>query len=432
MSVPKMQTSGSKKRKRHDTGDTLAPSSLSSTSLGPVVAEDKSVSLPSIEPELYTPFSLYTLPTKAKKSTNDPPFPEKQALVVAETKSVEFETTYQPVASTSCRYMVGVRDKRTNVLTIREAPLHLLSRQVKALKSLKPLAEPSAAEYALRRAQLGEAFGTKKAITRIRAAERNKVDISAMEGVMTAMQDTIGDRTENLPTVEEAKSTADSNRPIPAYNEAATVPEEVYPLNILISDAELSTLETSYLEDMSSDAERERSLAYSRSAYLNAHLKRLCQSGRSQRNRQHLLYAAALMEFKKLGRKVGDKKAVAERLQSMAPIVIDSLYSRFTETGRGSTKPQMTKEKETLLLTHLFALCLHLDNFATHTRIISDDLSMSIATVNQLFKSLGCKLEVPSTADLQKLNLPPTEKEKRAFLRIPLEFPKLRRKRAKH
>lgn len=54
--------------------------------------------------------------------------------------------------------------------------------------------------------------------------------------------------------------------------------------------------------------------------------------------RQIILYAAALIEFKKMGRKVADTKAVADRLHSMAPIVIDSLYARFTETGRGSTK----------------------------------------------------------------------------------------------
>jgi len=41
------------------------------------------------------------------------------------------------------------------------------------------------------------------------------------------------------------------------------------------------------------------------------------------------------------------------------------------------------------LLTHMFALCLRADEWATDTTVLARDLSMSVAKVNQLFKSLG-------------------------------------------
>lgn len=44
---------------------------------------------------------------------------------------------------------------------------------------------------------------------------------------------------------------------------------------------------------------------------------------------------------------------------------------------------------ETNLLTHMFALCLRVDEWATDTAILAGDLSMPVAKVNQLFKSLG-------------------------------------------
>jgi hypothetical protein len=79
--------------------------------------------------------------------------------------------------------------------------MHILTREVKAFKSLDPLAAslPSE-ERAQARNVLGEAFGSKKAKQAIRAAERNQVDVSAMEGVAGHLQDTIDTGTGSLPS----------------------------------------------------------------------------------------------------------------------------------------------------------------------------------------------------------------------------------------
>jgi len=53
---------------------------------------------------------------------------------------------------------------------------------------------------------LGEAFGTKKAKANIRAQERNKVDVSAMEGVAQHLQDRIEQSTGALPTLGKLHS----------------------------------------------------------------------------------------------------------------------------------------------------------------------------------------------------------------------------------
>ena len=109
--------------------------------------------------------------------------------------SVAFCTTeHRPYS-----YMIGVHDKRTNITTLRPAPLHVLARQVKALKNLKPI-EVSAEERMAQRNNLGEAFGTKKAKAAIRARERNRVDIDAMKDVAGHLQDTIMANTDTLPT----------------------------------------------------------------------------------------------------------------------------------------------------------------------------------------------------------------------------------------
>lgn len=74
-----------------------------------------------------------------------------------------------------------------------------MTRRVKALKnSASTAVTPS--HYLEARNTLGETFGTKKAQKAIRAAERNRVDVSAMAGVAGHLQDTIGKNTSTLPS----------------------------------------------------------------------------------------------------------------------------------------------------------------------------------------------------------------------------------------
>lgn len=97
------------------------------------------------------------------------------------------------------RYLIGVRNKRTNVITWQPAPLHIMTRRVKALKGPPPETATDLERIAARNA-LGETFGTKKAVKAIRAAARNKVDVSAMGTVTELLQDSIQTNTETLPT----------------------------------------------------------------------------------------------------------------------------------------------------------------------------------------------------------------------------------------
>lgn len=68
---------------------------------------------------------------------------------------------------------------------------HILIHTVKALKSLPSSVAPSKSQYLEAKNALGDTFGTKKQKARIRAEERNRIDISAMEGVMSYVIDGI-------------------------------------------------------------------------------------------------------------------------------------------------------------------------------------------------------------------------------------------------
>ena len=170
-----------------------------------------SVSYPVIQPPDSTVFKCYSL-KKSKTSGKDDE--DEDLLVVGETSSVEFtsnEDECRKVANAGCRcvssllfsrmfcniphvrYLFAVRNTRTGTISILPSPKtpHIFSHTVKALKSIPSLDAPSKLQYLDAKTALGETFGTKKQKANIRAQERNKIDVKAMEGVMQYVMDSI-------------------------------------------------------------------------------------------------------------------------------------------------------------------------------------------------------------------------------------------------
>ncbi|EGO02918.1 hypothetical protein SERLA73DRAFT_165847 [Serpula lacrymans var. lacrymans S7.3] len=424
-----MASTSSKKRKRgsDDVGKvTFEVSETLTSQAGPVL-----VNFPSIKPPQNTPFVRYKINNKGSGNDDTAVHADDKIIVAGETNSVEFFSSDETQrASAGCRYLVGVHNKQTGVTTLRPAPLHILTQQVKALKRLEPAAVSSMQRLEAR-AALGETFGTKKAKAAIKARERNKVDAAAMEGVAGHLQDRIEQNTMALPTQEEAKATADSARLIPPYNPDAFDAEGVYPLHNVIPEVEWRALSTSALIAANDDQNRVALLPYQRSSWVNQHLRVVFSASTPKKSDiKILLYIAAMLAFRASTFKRIDKQAVHEKLHGVPSVIIDGLLSRFTETARGSTDAQTTTQTQTTILTYMFALCLRVDDFSTDTTLIAADLSQPVTKINTLFRSLGCKIEKATQTDLKRLGLPNSASEtKRAVLRMPLTFPQARLKR---
>ncbi|KAA1474187.1 RNA polymerase I associated factor, A49-like protein [Dentipellis sp. KUC8613] len=432
MSVPSSSPLTNKKRKRtaSDAGNsskvTLETSSLPASQVGPVL-----VSFPSVQPPKSTPFKCY-----AQEGEDGKDFARQRTSIAGETEAVEFTGSNDATEDDGAgsRYLVAVHHKSTGKVTIQPAPFYLATRQVKSLKNHVPTA-PSVAERMQARNVLGETFGTKKAQAAIRAHERNKVDVGAMEGVANVLQERITEGTGNLPTQEEAKLAADAARPIPPYNMEAEIPEDIYPLHGIIPEQEWQALDSllPQLKAASSNLARAKLLSNTRSKWVSQHLA-LAYAGPKPKAKtvKLLIYIAAMLSFRAItgGKAVPERDAIVEKMSPTPEIVIDSLISRFTEKLRGSNKPHTTSHTDTNLMTHIFALCLKVDDFATDTTLLASDLRMGVTKVNTLFRSLGAKVEQLTAHELKRLGLPDSAGEtKRAVLKAPLAFPKPRAKR---
>ncbi|KAF9480293.1 RNA polymerase I associated factor, A49-like protein [Pholiota conissans] len=420
--------SASKKRKREEAAAEahFELSTADTGKVGPLL-----VSYPAIQPPASTSFKCYS---RKKSKSKDATEGEEDLLVVGETPSIELVSSDETrrVAEAGCRYIVAVHNTRTGKISMLPATKipHIMSQTVKALKSIPSVAAPSKLQYLEAKTALGESFGTKKQKANIRAQERNRIDVSAMEGVMSYVMDSIDKGAEGLMTKEEAKESSDKNRLIPPFSLTATDPAEVYPLYDIIPEAEWKALSVSSFDAAQSDRERIAMLPYRKSTWVNDHLKAIVQStGKSKKkNLKIILYISTMLAFRQacFGKTL-EKDKLYERLSVVPTIVVDSLFSRFTETARGSSAFHATSATKTLLLTHIFALCLKLDEYATNTTIVAHDLSMSVTEINQLFKSLGCKITKLSERERARLGQSDSSAdEKRAVLSAPVEFPKPR------
>ncbi|EAU87662.1 Rpa49 subunit specific to nuclear RNA polymerase I [Coprinopsis cinerea okayama7 len=428
--------SSSKKRKRDASPSSTLTFELSSskqTKGGPFL-----VNYPVVKAPEKTAFNCYA--NKKQKTSGDAEDERQNDILLAgETETVEFMTnedeTYR-VAQGGCHYFIALHNKKTGKVAVlpQSTSPHILVHTVKALKSIAPAPAPSKTQFREAKNALGETFGTKKAKAAIRAQERNHVDVGAMEGVMGYVMDSIDKGAEGLMTTEEAKVASDTNRLIPPFSTEATSPDDIYPLYSIIPEAEWKALSISALDSTKNEKERLALLPYRYSEWLRQHLRNsgTAESPKTRkRNLKILLYISAMLAFRQAtSRKEINKDQIYEKLAPLPSIVADSLLSRFTEVARGSTSYQSTSTTKTNLLTHIFALCLKVDQFATDTEMLAQDLSMKTAEVNQLFRSLGCKMVKLGDRERTRLGLSDESAEKkRAVLTAPVEFPKPRLRR---
>jgi len=174
---------------------------------------------PALEAPSKTSFKCYSqkLPKNSQEEDQG-----KETFLVGESSSIEFisnDEETRKAADSGClyvslflilnnylrlsRYLLALRNKKSGTISIfpsAKTP-YILTRTVKALKSTPSLSAPSNVEYLEAKTALGETFGTKKQKANIRAQARNKIDPSAMNGVMDYVMDSIDKGVENLPTL---------------------------------------------------------------------------------------------------------------------------------------------------------------------------------------------------------------------------------------
>lgn len=371
--------------------------------------------------------------------------------------------------------MLGVHNPRTNTLTLHSAPLHTFSTSIKALKAAPGTLTSS--QFSVQKALLGTTFGTRKAIRAINTQARNKLDESSF-GTGTAslqahLQSSIAASTTSLPTADAIEHAANVSRPIPPPNFDATKPGDVYVLDKVVSDAELTLVDIAALIRATQVADRNRLLPFRRSKFITNRMREILPNRGEEEDEptlksndrlrlRILVHLSHMFAFRQAtmggGREINVTKLKERFGETVDEAAIVALVERFSETHKtsgGGKERRVTGVTEVKLLGYLLVLVLKVDGWSTDVTTIATDLGMGAqkyvfvfgspsrrfeltqlrrTRVQELFKSLGCAIMTPSADERQKLissgaatTDAEARKRKRAVLKVPLEFPKERR-----
>ncbi|TIA91918.1 hypothetical protein E3P99_00855 [Wallemia hederae] len=342
----------------------------------------------------------------------------------------------------SSNYFIGLKRKHDSSLTLLPSSLYHIHPHLNTeAHSSAHLQQTSQQERLQARNALGDAFGTKKAKKAIKEAERNNVDIESMANVAGYIQQDIATNTDILPSRTSIKAIADSQRPLPAYDESGSSLEEVYKVSYLLSDPEFNSCKIDKILTASASQIPQLLPSQSNVGYIYDRINALKSTKASKQSRSKmrlLIYMSYLFEFRNVAK--SSRSKVTERLDNPPGVLLDGLFSKFTEASRGSNKHSFTTFCQAKLINWILILALHIDDNSVDPSQIAKELSMTTQKINEAFKSVGCQLIPLTAAEREKVNTLNSQSEssvqdasksaKRATLKTPLEFPQVRRGKA--
>ncbi|KAF9144514.1 DNA-directed RNA polymerase I subunit rpa49 [Linnemannia schmuckeri] len=377
---------------------------------------------PGIAPPKSVPFNVYKPDSEESKSK------KKRRIVEADTGKVEFvgQNFGETARAGYCRYVLAIRDKDTDKIIFKDAPVVSVNRTIKTLKNVKvPVSNKE--QFIQAKNILGDTFGTKKIKQQIKSVERNAVNVSTLDNIAGILHDSIAAKTSALPSKESIKAKADEDRPIPPFDLAATKVEDIYKIDTLITPAEYQVIPFKALLEKTNQPLA--ALPFQNSSYVNGALTAALSVSKKDRHRIRLLmYISFLMAFRTISdKRLDDNEFVNKIMGDVPSVIIENLYERFTESPEGVDKKRhtFTPKSKDKLLCWILAIALTLENFNMDAGALTKDLSMKQTRVNELYKSLGCKVnELTATEKAQAgVSNEDAKTMKRAILTVPLTFP---------
>jgi len=306
-------------------------------------------------------------------------------------------------------------DPSTSTLQINPStPLYLLAHRAKRLRTAalpSSASKESKIEWRVKRNDLGEVFGTRKAKSQIKAAERNKVDVGAMQGVKGHLMESIGERMEEgeyafefslyIALIWRGAGPVGPSDLIPAPNLTTSEVSEIYSRDTLIPPAEYSSIDVSNILHARDDKGRSASLPWRRSRWIEDKMRMIVQSASSGSTKRVTLLVCLLFASLNI---VADRKESRRMCYYLSTILLlhdlapqlhkiprtdlpakfpgvpeqlrNGCISRFTESS--GKRYTVTDKTRTKLLAWICALYLSLNDWTIPVGTVAAELKLSI------------------------------------------------------
>lgn len=288
------------------------------------------------------------------------------------------------------------------------------------------------------RNDLGQTFGTKKArkaitsitenaISPVKAIRNSASDSPAkMDSATTAMLESMADATAGIATRDELQSAIDNAKPRPKANLSAGEVDQVYTIETLIG---LDVMKSVPAKDWQDTLKAKREIV-SISKFVAHRVQNFAfdvQKLKTLRFLECLLMFYNATKPRRSTRQVPRKDDLRTAMGGIPETVTENIRRKF------SSGNEMSKFQSDLLITHICALALLVDNYDVDMYDLREDLKLEVKDISAYFQELGAKVSSIGVAEGKKLGLDKAGMAQRrvAKLKLPLEFPKARFARKK-
>lgn len=330
-------------------------------------------------------------------------------------------------------YAVALYDPVNKSVELYKSPLiesKVTSRENRVHKG--PRVKQAGIRFAEQRKLLGESFGTKKAKSALSNLERNRIDAEKLQDLELDIIDNVKANTIALPSTAEMNRAVTYDRPTPVADEDATNVEDIYPVDNIIPNKEMSFIRVGPLLEEDDEAQRLEILPYGKSSYISKRLGTLVANKNT--TKLQLLYYASLLFGVYENRRVKDRATLMTRLQNKpSEVLVDGVLERFTiarasQFGRSKERAfTIDPHHEDKLLCYLLAIIMHIDNFMIELPPLANELNMKPTRLVGLCKALGANVKSATVSQAEAFGIPRTAAStyKVATLKVPFKLPQM-------
>ncbi|KAK1792567.1 hypothetical protein P4O66_012502 [Electrophorus voltai] len=324
------------------------------------------------------------------------PRKKMRRIVVAESERMSYVgTNFGPGSlqcNNLCKYFVGVLDKRNKIMKVQSAQLYNLQPIIPG-ESEANAEQNKTQTYKERVDALIEAFGTTKQKRALSSRRMNEVGDDMLQKAVARAANTIIER-KGLEALEqevaEWQAETESTPFLPLCNRDAEKPEDVYPLNGLLSQVEFELLKDvgeKMARLTSEDLKmKERDIPMS----VLRHLQSLPKPAKARQQQAccawYLAFLIRVAKQRKLNRKFDE--------DSCPRVIFNKVQKNFTveKFDNGRLKSTVPNSMVVKLASHCLALLLHMGDQTADLTLLHRDLTISEVKMIELAKAMGLKL----------------------------------------
>ncbi|TQS36835.1 hypothetical protein Golomagni_02705 [Golovinomyces magnicellulatus] len=275
---------------------------------------------------------------------------------------------------------------------------------------------------------LGQTFGTKKARKAIASITENAIlpmssqrdsnELSKVSPATAVVLSNVAEATKNMKSRDDLARDADDVKPRPRAIENATNIEDVYTVESLIGTDIFMLVPIKEWQDK---VKEHKEIFVSSKFVAN----RIQKNANDIKKLRILRFMLMLLEiyFKsrksKEGRRLPKIDDLKEIIGDIPEAVLGAAKRKFVENGI------INKYHADLLITHLCAMSLLVDDFQTDTYDLKEDLQLDLSQITRYYSEIGAKSHKLGKAEVERYGKVVASQRRVAKLKLPLVFPKL-------